>query len=79
MFRRERATGIEPAFSAWEAHRGVLRDLRISGKVQLNPFRTEPLVFAVGPCLSWLVARNGSESVCCTLLHGGAEVLSHAS
>ena len=33
QFRRERATGIEPAFSAWEAHRGVLRDLRISGKV----------------------------------------------
>jgi hypothetical protein len=30
---KERAKGIEPSFSAWEAHRGVLRDLRISGKV----------------------------------------------
>jgi len=25
---RERATGIEPAFSAWEAHQWVSRDLR---------------------------------------------------
>jgi hypothetical protein len=62
--------GIEPAFSAWEAHRGNLRDLRISGKVQLNHFHTEPLVFAVASCLSLRVARNGSEAACCTLLHG---------
>ncbi len=67
---RERAAGIEPAFSAWEAHRGVLRDLRISGKVQFNPFRTDPLVFAIAPCLSLRVARNGSHAACCTLLHG---------
>ena len=55
---------------ALEAHRGAPRDLRIRGEVQLNHFRSEPLVFAVAPCLSWLVARNGSESACCTLLHG---------
>jgi hypothetical protein len=36
----------------------ILRDLRISGKVQFNPIHTEPLVFAVGPCLSLRVARN---------------------
>jgi hypothetical protein len=29
--------------------------------------------------LSWRVARNGSESVRCTLLHGAFAVLSHAS
>ena len=67
---RERATGIEPAFSAWEALQEALRDLRISGKVQVNESFSKPLVCAVGPCLSWRVARNGSDSVCCTLLHG---------
>jgi hypothetical protein len=31
-------------------------------------------VFVVRPCLSWLVARNGSGSVRCTLLHGARAV-----
>jgi hypothetical protein len=29
---RERATGIEPAFSAWEAHQRTVHDLRKSGE-----------------------------------------------
>jgi hypothetical protein len=32
----ERATGIEPAFSAWEAHRGNFRELLKRKKSQLN-------------------------------------------
>jgi hypothetical protein len=61
--------------SAWEAHRGVLRDLRISRKSSSTLF-TVPLEFAVGPFLPWCVARNGPESVRCTEPRA---VLSHAS
>ena len=48
---RERATGIEPAFSAWEAPKEVSRDLRQSGKVQIRVNRTYSLLFAGVP--SW--------------------------
>jgi hypothetical protein len=55
----------------------IRRDLLKGRKVQLNDFRAEPLLFATTPCLSLRVARNGSETACCTLLHGG--VFSHSS
>ena len=60
---RERATGIEPAFSAWEAHQRALRDLRISGKVQLNLISHATAgircwsLFVVACCTKWV--RNG--------------------
>jgi hypothetical protein len=38
--RGEQATGIEPAFSAWEAHRGVLDDVQKNRKEQLSGFST---------------------------------------
>jgi hypothetical protein len=57
----ERATGIEPAFSAWETHREMLLDPLRSGKVQLSAFRTQSLLFAIARCLSLRVARMGPE------------------
>ena len=69
---RERATGIEPAFSAWEAHRRGFRHLQKRGKDQLNPISTYLLLFAVTHCCAFLVARNRSNSVNGTLWHGAA-------
>ena len=66
----ERATGIEPAFSAWEAHRVGRCHLHNCGKVQVNAPRIPTLLFAIAPCLSLRVARNRSHAACCTLLHG---------
>ena len=69
--RGERAIGIEQ--SRVLSLRSPLRrlcDLRIGEKFQLNPFYTEPLVFAAAPCLPLSVARNEYKSACCTLLHG---------
>ena len=36
----ERATGIEPAFSAWEALEGISCDLAKGTNYQFNPFHT---------------------------------------
>ena len=43
---RERATGIEPAFSAWEAERRVFRDLLESAKVLVRGYVGCPPVTA---------------------------------
>jgi hypothetical protein len=67
---RERATGIEPAFSAWEADRSILRDLPRCGRVQREKIRDYPLVFAVVPILSSHVAGNCGKSAGGTLWHG---------
>jgi hypothetical protein len=56
------ATGIKPAFSAWEAHREVRRDLHKSGKGQLKDIRTHSLLFAGVPCLPLRVAGNCADS-----------------
>ena len=69
---RERATGIEPAFSAWEAHEWVSRDLRLSEKGQLTAIRTYSEVFAVTRILSSRVARNCANSRSGTLWHDTA-------
>jgi hypothetical protein len=67
---RERATGIEPAFSAWEAQRKRFHDQPLSRKVQLKASRTYALLFAVVPCLLFLVARNSAKSSCGMPWHG---------
>jgi hypothetical protein len=66
---RERATGIEPAFSAWEAVGGHSPELERPKKSLVNGDIDAALVCAVAPCWSLRVARNGSESGCCTVLH----------
>jgi hypothetical protein len=68
-FRRERATGIEPAFSAWEAVRGHLPELERSKKSLVHCGIDAPLLFVVAPCWLLRVAGKGSKSGCCTVLH----------
>jgi hypothetical protein len=49
-FCLERATGIEPAFSAWEAERRGFRDLLESAKVLVRGYVGGPAVTAItGP------------------------------
>ena len=65
----ERATGIEPAFSAWEARRGVLSDLRISGKVRFSPFtrdRWYSLLAPDGRGVLHEMEANRCVARCCT-------------
>ena len=69
---RERATGIEPAFSAWEARHNMVRDLRLSAEAQLKAIRTCALLLADTPSLSFCVARNCAESASGTVWHGPA-------
>jgi hypothetical protein len=66
---RERATGIKPALSAWEARRGVLSDLRISGKSSSALFARDRWYSLMTPvCRGMLHEMEANRSVarCCT-------------
>jgi hypothetical protein len=67
---RERATGIEPAFSAWEAAQKDTGYQVKAAKFQVGGIRTRLLLFAVLPCLLWRVARNRADPVSGTPWHG---------
>jgi hypothetical protein len=57
---RERATGIEPAFSAWERVARQASDLGVSATLQLSGEIHYAVVSAVTPYLSFCIARNGA-------------------